>query len=66
MNRTEEIELLEQYGVGFLEQGQPTIGLMFIHFAGRVSLKDKYPEIFEDDIIVVGDKICVSSRSNVK
>lgn len=55
MDRQEDSELLMDYGVGFLAEGKPVIGLAFIHFAGMVSLKEKHPIYDFGDIDVRHD-----------
>lgn len=42
MDRQQDVELLQEYAVAFLEQGKPAIGLTLLMFAGRISLQEQY------------------------
>ena len=49
MSREQDIKLLTEYGVAYLEQGKDSIGKAFIMFAGNVALKEQYPEWVEPE-----------------
>lgn len=49
MSREADVNLLSEYGIGALKEGQPELGYLLMLFAGRIALSDKHPEMFKEE-----------------